>query len=290
MRTVVLINAHSRKARSLLPQIEEDFSRMKIAEMIIVKRKSQFPKVYEKLKELEFDRLIIGSGDGTVTTTTNHLRNRKVVYGFLPLGTLNTFMTNIGLPLEYQDALEIIKTGKPTKVSLGQMNGELFTCNAAIGVSTKVAENISDKTKRLLGPLGYIVSGTKELVRHRPFECRLVIDDEVLTFKTHQVLVANGRYHGHSPIAKAASVYKNQLVFVAFGTDQSRLQHAKSMAKFGLHRHHDDDSTLIIPFRHATLTTTPLRNIEADGEVAGATPAEFQVIPEAIRVLTARKT
>lgn len=290
MRTVVLINAHSRKARNLLPQIKDDFAQMDIAEMVVVRRKSQFPKMYEKLKELKFDRLIIGSGDGTVTTTLNHLRGRKVIYGFLPLGTLNTFMVNIGLPLEYAEALEIIKNGKPTKVSLGEMNGRLFTCNAAIGVSTKVAENISDKTKRILGPLGYIVSGTKELIRHKPFECRLVIDDEVMTFKTHQVLVANGRYHGHAPIAKAASVYKNQLVFVAFGTDQSRMHHAKSIAKFALHRHHDDDSTLLLPFRHASLTTTPLRNIEADGEVAGATPVDFQVIPEAISVLTARKT
>jgi diacylglycerol kinase (ATP) len=286
MHTVVLINAHSRKARKLLPQIRHDLHELKIDELIVVRRKKDFPKVYQKLKDNHrLRRLIIGSGDGTITTTINHLRGRNITYGLLPLGTCNTFAYNIGLPLEYEKALKIIKHGTPTKVTLGAMNDQLFTCNAAIGVSTKVAEHISDKTKRYLGQAGYVLSGIKELVRHRPFEARIEIDDEVLSFTTHQLLIANGRYHGHVPIAKAASVYKNQLVLVAFGTDQSRLQHAKSMARFALKKHHADESTLIMPFRHAMLTTTPLRNIEADGEVAGATPVELRIMPDAITVL-----
>jgi YegS/Rv2252/BmrU family lipid kinase len=291
MNTVVLINAHSRKARKLLPQIKNDFDNgslpFTVTEFIVVHKKSDFSRIYNALTKMKrIDRLIVGSGDGTITTTLNKLRNDSIVYGFLPLGTCNTFMHNIGLPLDYDKALEIIKNGKPTKVTLGEVNGKLFTCNAAIGVSTRVAEHISDKTKRYLGQVGYIASGTKELLRHRPFECRLQIDHKSLTFKSHQILISNGHYHGHLPLAKSASVYKNQLVLVAFGTDQSRLQHIKSMAKFALNKHRADPSTLIVPFRHAQLTTTPLRNIEADGEVVSATPAEFQIIADAISVLT----
>jgi YegS/Rv2252/BmrU family lipid kinase len=290
MNAVVLINAHSRRARKLLSRVQADFESdslpFNVLEFIVVKKKRDFPKVYEHLKNMKrVNLVIIGSGDGTITTTINHLRGKKITYGLLPLGTSNTFMYNLGLSLDYEEAMKVIRTGVPTYATLGEMNGQLFTCNAAIGVSTNVAQNISDKTKRYLGQFGYLVSGVKELIRHSPFECRVIIDNQVQTFHTHQLLVANGHYHGHTPIGKAASVYKNQLVLVAFGADKSRRQHIASMVRFALNRHTQDPETLVIPFRHASLTTTPLRNIEADGEVVAATPVTFQALPEAIRVL-----
>ncbi len=291
MKTVVLINAHSRKARHLLDQIQQDFSvaenPFNIIDLIIVRRKKDFPRVFERIQNnKEMECLIIGSGDGTITSCINQLRGRDITYGIIPLGTCNTFACNLGLPLDYEEAVAVIKRKNPTSVALGEANGKLFTCNAAIGVSGRVAENISDKTKRYLGQLGYVMSGFKELMRHDAFECVLHIGESTKVFKTHQLLIANGRYHGQVPISTAASVFKDQLVLVAFGTGVSRWRHLASMARFALGRHVFDDDTMILPFTNGTLETKPLRNIELDGEPASATPLEIRVVPNAVNVLT----
>lgn len=291
MKTVVLINAHSRKARKLLARIEKDFKEphnsFDIIDLITVRRKKDFPRIFERIKNLEeMECLIIGSGDGTITSMINQLRGRDITYGIIPLGTCNTFACNLGLPLDYEEAVERLYQKNPTAVALGEANGKLFTCNAAIGVSGRVAENISDKTKRYLGQLGYVMSGIKELLRHDAFECVLHIGETTKVFKTHQLLIANGRYHGQVPISKAASVFKDQLVLVAFGTGASRWKHLTSMARFALGKHIFDDDTLILPFTHGKLETKPLRNIELDGEPSAATPLEVRVIPNAITVLT----
>lgn len=294
MRTALFINANSRGARDLIGQVKADFKqnpgRFDIVDTIVVGKLSRFAKALKRLQAIDkLDCVIVGSGDGTIIAVINAMKDRGVVFAFLPLGTVNAFVRSIGLPGSYEEAFTTLQRSRSRTISLGEVNGVLFANIAAIGISARIAGSISDKTKRFLGPLAYVLTSLRELAAHKAFSCTVVLDGKTRHFKTHQLVIANGRYHGYHPIGKVASVFKDQLVLAIFGNDPIKRHYLSSMARFLLKRHEQHEYTELLPFSTATIVTKPKRAIEADGEVIGRTPAEFHVVPRAIQVLSSRK-
>ena len=293
MRTAVIVNVNSRGARRLVNQVAADFrerpGRFDVVQFIVVRNLNRLPLALKRLRSIpDLECVIVGSGDGTIVAVLNAMRDREVKFGFLPLGTVNAFVRSIGLPGNYEEALEILQHGQSRMVALGEVNGVLFANIAAIGISSAVADTISDRTKQLLGPLAYGVTSIRELFSHKAFECTVDFGDKKKTFKTHQLVVANGKYHGYQVIGEDASAFKDKLLLVVFGNKPKRRHYIVSTLLFFLNKHEEHAHTELIPFSSATITTTPKRKIEADGEVIGNTPAQFQAKPRAIRVLTGK--
>ncbi len=295
MRTVVFINAHSRQAKSHLRAVRKFFnsprSPFKIVDFIIVEDLNKFDEYIDQLTALKnLECVIVGSGDGTIVAVLNALKDRKDLrYGFLPLGTSNVFVRSLGLPIDIKKSFALLSAGKTAPVCLGSINGKLFANSAGTGVPSRVVANLTNKTKRYLGPLAYIVSGIREFIRHDAFECSIDTGTETITFHTHHLLIANGKYHGLVPVGHGASVFNDKLVVIAFGTTKNRWQYARTIATFGLSKRKHRD-TFVMPLERMVLRTDPVREIEADGEPIGLAPAEVKIIKNAITVFTASPT
>lgn len=289
MRTVLFINAHSRQAKKLADTVTESIKsidKLKVVDVIIVEQLGQIDEYLKRLaKTRRLQCVIVGSGDGTIVAVLNALKNKnKIVFGFLPLGTSNTFVRSIGLPLDIDEALEVVRKQKIRPASLGSVNGLIFANIAGVGLPVRVARNLTNRTKKYLGPFAYLVSGLKELISHTAFYCTIESDKGSESFYTHYLLIANGKWHGPVAVSNYASVYRNQLVILAVGTNQSRWKYAVSMIRFGLGKHHNDPNVRVIPLKEARIITRPNRAVEADGEVITATPAEVKIIKDAIKV------
>lgn len=292
MRTAVFINTHSRGGRTHLKAVRRYFEKSKQFELIafiVVEELDEIDSCIRQLKNVDqLECVIIGSGDGTIVTVLNALKNRKdIVYGILPLGTGNIFAKSIGLPADSSKVLKMLPKLEPTSISLGMVNGRLFANTASLGVPTHVVVNLTNKTKKWLGIFAYAVSGLKALRHHNAFLCEAKTDDGIYRFYTHHLIVANGTYHGPLPIDREASVHNDKLVMAALGTSSSRRQYLRSLVTFGLGRHTLDKNFLIIPTETLEIRTQPIRRIETDGELLGKTPAKFKVVKQAIRVLSA---
>ncbi len=290
MRTVLFINAHSRRAHRHLDRIPHDFEKaagFEVLKTIIV---DELGSLDQKLKELkavpELECVIVGSGDGTIVSVLNALKGRHITYGFLPLGTSNTFVRSLELPSNYLSAKRIIlkQTAKP--VPLGSVNGVLFANIAGAGVPVDVTENTTNQTKRWLGPLAYVWMGLRALRFHTALECHIQTDSLDEHFYTHYLLIANGPYHGNLPLKKDMKIFDNQLLLIAIGTTESRLHFANGIVRLFFRTHEKDPKVRMIPFEQARLTITPPRSIEADGEIIAKTPAEVRIVKNAIRVFT----
>ncbi len=295
MKTVIILNSHSRQAGKLIDEVILDLKKQlashDIVKIIVIKNLKNLNRALDgvsKMKNLEC--VIIGSGDGTLVAVLDKLKNRSNInYGFLPLGTSNTFVRSLGLPDDYKKAIKIIGKGFTQKVSLGEANGHIFANMAGVGLPVRVSENISNKTKRIFGPLAYMFSGVSNLIFHRSFRCTIKSDNQTINLETHHLLIANAPYHGDLPVTKKASAYNNQLAIISFGTDKSRLRYIKSMLRFGLQNHLTDPDTKILPVKQAKITTYPKRKVEIDGEVATNTPLKVRVLPQAISVFVPQK-
>ena len=82
----------------------------------------------------EFDAIAVGGGDGSIRTVAGVLVGQDVPLGVLPLGTLNHFGKDLGLPLAIEDAVAVIAGGHLRPVDTGEVNGLTFINNSSIGL------------------------------------------------------------------------------------------------------------------------------------------------------------
>lgn len=292
MRTVVFINGHSRQASQYIKTVRKYFAKPKnpfeVLDFIVVDTLSDFDTAIKKLAaHKKIECVIVGSGDGTIVSVFNALKNRRnLVYGFIPLGTSNNYIRSLGVPHDVRKALRTLSKLYTRKVSLGTVNGAVFANNAGIGIPVQVVDNLTNKTKRYLGPIAYLVSGIRELFRHDPIWCELEIDGKIQEFYTHQLSVSSGAFKGTAiPLQRVTSVFSDELTLV-YSATKERAEYAKDVFGFVYGRPVKRQSLHIIPIKEAKLRTRPAKTIQADGEIIGKTPAQISIIKDAIQVIT----
>ena len=84
-------------------------------------------------------RLVVGGGgDGTLNQVASalvaHPRGAQACFGVLPLGTLNHFAKDLGIPLELAEAVAVLRSGREAEVDVAEVNGRLFLNNSSIGL------------------------------------------------------------------------------------------------------------------------------------------------------------
>jgi diacylglycerol kinase family enzyme len=82
--------------------------------------------------------IIVGGGDGTISSAGNLLAGGDVALGVIPLGTFNLFARTIGIPLEFEEALTALETATVERVDVGDINGEVFLHAVSLGVHEQV--------------------------------------------------------------------------------------------------------------------------------------------------------
>ncbi|MDQ2659107.1 MAG: YegS/Rv2252/BmrU family lipid kinase, partial [Verrucomicrobiota bacterium] len=151
-----------------------------------------------------FENIIAAGGDGTVNEVVNGIAGTGLALGLLPLGTMNVFATELGLPgNDLERCWQIIREGKPRLVDLPSANGKHFVQLGGVGFDAQVVQETSHALKKSFGPLSYIMSAAQIAARTPP---RLHIESEdAITKEGSFVLVGNGRlYGGRFPFFKQA--------------------------------------------------------------------------------------
>ena len=93
--------------------------------------------------------IVAGGGDGTVSTVAAALVDTDIVFGVLPLGTLNHFAKDLGVPLELADAVALLASGRPKRVDVGEVNGRIFVNNSSLGLYPDIVRDRERQQKRL---------------------------------------------------------------------------------------------------------------------------------------------
>src|SRR5689334_4266494 len=141
MRLIALLNAAA--GNTPPEEVEGDEARLHEAfaaagAMIEVKR-VEGPHLTETAKRLanEVDvETIIGAagGDGTQSAVAAALTGTSIPMAILPMGTLNHLSKDAGIPQDLADAARAIVTGRPHPIDVAEVNGQIFTNNASIGL------------------------------------------------------------------------------------------------------------------------------------------------------------
>ncbi len=80
-----------------------------------------------------FDAVVVGGGDGSVSTAAGLLLGREMPLGILPLGTLNHLSQDLKLPLDLEGAVRVIAAGHTRRIDVAEVNGRVFVNNSSLG-------------------------------------------------------------------------------------------------------------------------------------------------------------
>ena len=67
--------------------------------------------------------LVAAGGDGTLSAVADVVRGTGTALGVMPLGTLNHFAKDLGIPLDPVEAARTIAAGRRVAVDVGEVNG-----------------------------------------------------------------------------------------------------------------------------------------------------------------------
>ncbi len=144
--------------------------------------------------------VLAAGGDGTLNAVIMGLIGSNTALGVLPTGTMNVFAREMGIPVPTMQrsnlncALEVIKGGHITEVDLFRANDQPFVQMAGIGFDAQVIEDTTVESKKMLGPLAYLMSAVK-LLGENPPKMTLICSDG-REIEGVAVLAGNGELYG----------------------------------------------------------------------------------------------
>lgn len=124
--------------------------------------------------------LIVGGGDGTISAAASALAGTETRLGIFPLGTLNHFARDLGIPNDLVDAAKLIAANSERRVDVAEMNDRVFINNSAIGLYPLMVLDRDLQRKRLgrSKRLAMIVASVRTLWRFGHRRLTLTINEE----------------------------------------------------------------------------------------------------------------
>jgi diacylglycerol kinase (ATP) len=233
--------------------------------------------------------VIAAGGDGTVAEVAQGLLHSDTALGIMPLGSIMNMARTLCIPRDLKLAAATIAAGRVLAMDVGQVDGHLFLEAGGVGLAAGLFGyfNRLDSGARP----GGVLRGAWRFLRHLGSP-RLVIVADGRRFDVHapMVSVSNGPFVGAAyalaPNARIDDGLLDVVIFRGLGVARMLL-HMALLA--GGRRLPPPRGVQLIRARSVDVARVrrgrPLP-VHADGAAVGVTPAHFEVLPAALRVIT----
>lgn len=140
--------------------------------------------------------VVAAGGDGSVGSAASVLVKTDKPLGVLPLGTLNHFSKDLGIPLDLDEAARTIVQGRVARIDVGEVNGRIFVNNSGIGLYPRIVHRREQHREKLgWGKWPAFVWATLHaLHRHRSLDVVLAAEGHEIRRRTPFVFIGNNFY------------------------------------------------------------------------------------------------
>ncbi|WP_084789569.1 lipid kinase [Saccharomonospora iraqiensis] len=290
-RVAVVVNTGSRRGAEHYGPVVRRLARtgLPVVTTHAVTDGAEMEPTLRQVIDADHDLIVVGGGDGTLSTAAGLLAGTDRTLGILPLGTANDFARTLHVPADPVTACHALAEGRVVDVDVGRVDGEPLLNVASVGLAVGVTEALTARLKKFLGPLAYPVATARAYRQHRPFRARLEFPDgdhePVDLDDLLQVTVGNGRYYGGgNAISPTAGIDDHELDLVAIvrGSLPEHVTIARRLRDGTFVRH---DNVHYLTTRRVRLSTDPPSDVTVDGEIAGTTPTLFTIERNALHVV-----
>jgi len=288
MDAVTILNRRKAGAR----EVEQALAAAGIAGPVALADGSEVASQVRKAVKQGARRVIVGGGDGTVNSAAGALAGSKVGLGILPLGTLNHFARDLGIPFDLDQAAAAIASGKERRVDIAEVNGHPFVNNASIGLYPLMVLDRDAQRERLgrSKRLAMLVASLRTMTRFHARRLKLSTDGGEARVDTPLLFVGNNDYRLALPGAgRRKSLDGGELsVMVMRSKSLPGFLAATGRALLGIGR--QDDMVRLDGVRELKVDSARSHlTLAMDGEtVTLAPPLTFRIRPRALRVIAPR--
>lgn len=242
-----------------------------------------------------FSTIVAAGGDGTVNEVVNGIASEgeaSVTLGILPVGTMNVFAVELGIPLNSPEkAWEIIENGGVRHLDLPVCTtgagSRCFVQLAGVGLDAEVVRCTTRESKKALGPISYLLS-LAQVAGRRPPQITLE-DDRGVMRKGSFVLLGNGRFYGGPFTLFRKGSPTDGLLDVLVFQNQSPWDLLRYMHAILIGHHADLGDVEYFQSGSLSLHSEEPVPYELDGEMAGFLPLSMTLRRGALRVLAPTK-
>ena len=259
-----------------------------VAQVVVTKRDDDISSLAAHALAERRWPVVAGGGDGTVNAIAGKLAGADTALGVLPMGTLNHFAKDVGVPLNLEAAVYNLFTGKIRKVDVGEVNGRIFVNNSGIGFYPHFVRQREELERHGHVKRVAILFAVRAMLR-RYFRLRMKLhmdEAEALEHLTPFLFVGNNRYQTSGlDIGTRPSLDSGRLwVCTAPNTRHNNIWRAALRTLVG--RPTDQDLNAVEVEEIWAEPRTTRVNVSTDGEVSMMNaPLHYRIRPRALEVI-----
>jgi diacylglycerol kinase family enzyme len=294
MKAAVVLNASAAsiaasEASATVSRVREAFERAGVEAEILAIGHESLPAAARRAVASDADVVVLGGGDGTLSTGAAALLGSHKPLGILPLGSLNHFAKDVGIPLDLDQAVGTIERGYVTEVDVGEVNGRIFLNNSSIGLyPSAVAHREELRHRHGGGKWPAMFNACVDVVRRFPLlDVTLQVDDRAVALTAPFIFVGNNRYDmSLFSLGTRTSLQGGELsIYLTQDAGRMGLLRLFFRALLGRLEQDRDFHSFTLPGVEIRTRRRSLR-VSLDGEVVRmASPIRYIIRPRALRVL-----
>lgn len=238
-------------------------------------------------------RIVVAGGDSTVAAEAQALAKAETELAILPLGTLNHFARDLGIPLQLEAAAELAVHGRSRAVDVGEVNDRRFINNVSVGLYPFMVRGRDDIRERRGWPkwLATLPASWDALSRLRHHRLHIELDRGKQPVVTPLLFVGNNRYSlDTGSFGTRDSLTEGKLaVYVVSRSTRAALLWFGIRALLGRADRERDFAALGDSVGFTVHSSERRVEIALDGEVTHLPlPLSFSILPGVLRVVVPR--
>jgi len=288
-KIAVIINAAAGSVRGqdLCQTVTTAFERQGVQVQAIMASGDTQRRAARAFREQGFSVIVAGGGDGTVSAIAAELVGQEAALGVLPLGTLNHFAGDLGIPMQLEDAVTLLCTGEPRAVDVGVVNGLIFLNNSSLGLYADQVR-IRQRWQPKIGKWSAIIFASLLMLVRFPY---LFITAEFngarIRRRCPMLVVSNNEYI----LTPGNLTQRERLDRGILGLYLLQDVGRAGVLRLMLHsvRYNLEEAASVESHRATEITITPRRRrmkLALDGEIYRlAPPLRYRIMPGSLRVI-----
>jgi YegS/Rv2252/BmrU family lipid kinase len=242
-----------------------------------------------------FETIIAAGGDGTLNEVLNGIGDApdgfaRARLGVLPLGTVNVFAKEMGMPAQLKAGWEALRNGRELKIDLpcvehtvsGVVQRRYFAQLAGSGLDARAIELANWELKKKVGPLAYVWAGVEAILGKPSW---ITVTNGTETAAGELVLVGNGRFYGGRYRVHADADLSDGLLDVCVFPKANWQTLLSCAGMFVAGQPLPQGVAKCFRSQQFTLTSESPTPLEVDGENIGHLPASFSLEKQKLRVV-----
>jgi diacylglycerol kinase (ATP) len=235
--------------------------------------------------ECGYDVVVAAGGDGTVNEVVNGLIGTHVALAVLPIGTVNIWARELGLPMDLRRVANAFLTAHLEQIDVGKAGERYFLLMAGVGFDGAVTAKINHKEKKRFGVFAYVKQTLQLAWCYQGVRSYICVDGKRVRGRILLVVIGNSQLYGGVVKLTAHAIVNDGLLDVCVIKGHSMLVAPLRLLSVFTRRYNRDPKVVYYRAQRVEIKGKKLLPVQVDGDYLGTTPMNFEVVPQSLRVL-----